>query len=496
MKRAFRSAVMAVAVIGCFGAAAWGQDPAGQDSPNHDPSNQDSSLGDVARKTRSQKPNQATSSKAQDLVDEMQQEQEEGENAPPGFKDYDAGDYRLFVPFPYELEGRDESGAVLLGSRLGVANTEVMAGNPIPIPANLSANDLHNLVNQLGKRHAQYSGCAPTKIGERRAFNCSLGNGRLLGHTIWGTITYVLGSNRLIPVMCVSPDEMTEHLVYGNPRSTYQQKQAACAQQSQRFRDERTTAQVCDQIIYPSIRLKEDIVVHPATISESKAAKPEAQTADNSGPGSASSPSPGGAESSNADTQSPALADLARQARQVPKPKAQAVLDNAEGTGPAPAGFQAYTFKFCKGPGSLCREASVVIPEKAEILSQVNSQNIFRSTVEGKVLLLYAGPADLPAPYRSMTDHDFMRIRDLANANGWSREKADDVSRQQVTVAGKPALITRFRFIRERNNWWVGERVLIEDRGEQFLLGCAAPEEHFPDAEAVCTTLVNSLQLP
>ena len=30
----------------------------------------------------------------------MQQEQEGAENAPLGFKSYDAGDYRLFVPFP------------------------------------------------------------------------------------------------------------------------------------------------------------------------------------------------------------------------------------------------------------------------------------------------------------------------------------------------------------------------------------------------------------
>jgi len=197
-----------------------------------------------------------------------------------------------------------------------------------------------------------------------------------------------------------------------------------------------------------------------------------------------------------AEGQAPSLADLARQARQVPRPKSQAVLDNAEGKSPAPAGFRAYTFQFCKGPGSLCREASIVIPEKTEILSPVNSQQVFRSTADGKVVMLYAGPADVPSPYRSMTDHDFMRIRDLANANGWSREKADDVSRQQLTVAGRPALATRFHFIRERNQWWVGERVLIEDRGEQFLLGCAAPEEHFADAEAVCTTLVNSLQLP
>jgi hypothetical protein len=70
------------------------------------------------------------SSKAQELVDEMQQQQEAEENAPTGFKNYNAGDYRLFVPFPYCLEGRENGGAVLLGSRLGVTNTEVL-GRPL-----------------------------------------------------------------------------------------------------------------------------------------------------------------------------------------------------------------------------------------------------------------------------------------------------------------------------------------------------------------------------
>jgi len=48
--------------------------------------------------------------------------------------------------------------------------------------------------------------------------------------------------------------------VYGNSRASYQEKQAAFAKQARRFQDERTTLQLCDQVIYPSIRLKEDIV--------------------------------------------------------------------------------------------------------------------------------------------------------------------------------------------------------------------------------------------
>src|SRR5579864_1519192 len=134
--RRVMTAALWVGVVSVF---SWGQDSDSQSRP----------LGDVARQTRAQADTNGQPSKAQQLVDEMQREQEEAANAPTGFKSYDAGDYRLFVPFPYSLEGRENGGAVLLGSRLGVTNTEVMAGAPIQIPANLSDSDLLNTVRQF-----------------------------------------------------------------------------------------------------------------------------------------------------------------------------------------------------------------------------------------------------------------------------------------------------------------------------------------------------------
>jgi hypothetical protein len=56
--------------------------------------------------------------------------------------------------------------------------------------------------------------------------------------------------------------------------------------------------------------------------------------------------------------------------------------------------------------------------------------------------------------------------------------------------------MTRFRYQRDQKKWWIGERILIEmPMGAQFLVGCTALEENFADAEALCTTLVNSLRL-
>src|ERR1700722_10766355 len=141
-----RLALATAFYIGCMSAPLRAQE-SGTANPS-------SSLGDVARQSRAQRAHagEGKSSTAQELVDEMQKEQDASENAPAGYRNYDAGDYRLFVPYPFSLEGRENGGAVLLGSRIGLSNTEVMAGNPIPIPANLSDSNLLNLTRQLASR--------------------------------------------------------------------------------------------------------------------------------------------------------------------------------------------------------------------------------------------------------------------------------------------------------------------------------------------------------
>ncbi len=471
----------------CLGAALMAQD---SDLPN--------SLGDVARQTRAQHATSPAekSGKAQDLVDEMQQEQEAADNAPTGFKNYNAGDYRLFVPFPYSLEGRDDGGAVLLGSRLGVTNTEVMAGTPVPVPPNLDDDDLLSAARQLASMHGQPGNCYAIKPSSRKKYRCSWQNSPvLLGHQVFGSMEVIVGSNSLVPVMCVSPDDVHQPCVvydtYGHNTCSDRDRQLygwdhrkAQAAADASYKDERTTAQVCDEIIYPSIQLKEDIVVHPASISESKAPKPAVETTplrENS--------------AGEPEAQGPSLAELARQTRQTPHEKAQAKLDNAEGMSVAPAGYQSFILVYCLNPQQ-CSEASVVIPEKAEVVSRVNGQYIFKASLNGEPVMLYAGPADVNAPYRSLTDPDYIRMRDLANPNGWSREKPDSASTQELTIEDRPALMTRFRYQRDQKRWWIGERVLIANQGSEFLLGCAAPEEHFADAEVLCTTLVHSLRLP
>jgi hypothetical protein len=458
-----------------------------------DPGTAGPSLGDLARQTRAQHgSSEGQPNKAQELVDQMQRAQEAEEAAPTGFKSYNAGDYRLFVPFPYSLEGRDNGGgAVLLGSSLGITNTEVLAGTPIPVPANLNDNDLNGFVRQLAGRYGQPGYCSPMQVGSHKAFRCSLNGARLLGREVWGTLEIVQTSSGMIPIMCVSPDDLHQCLGYdqwgyhtcNNRYPSWDEVQRTKQAIATRYQDERTTAQVCEQVIYPSIQLKEDIVVHPATLSEAKIVKTAAGTV----------PEDNSVAAYGAPSQS--LAELARQTRQAPHPKPQATLDNAEGVSIAPPGFQSYDLQYCQNPQH-CTQASIVIPGNSEVVSRTNGQHIFKTYLSGDPVMLYAGPADVNAPYRSLTDADFIRMRDLANSNGWSREKADAVSTQELTIAGRNALMTRFRYQRDQKTWWIGERALIDGKTGQFLLGCSAPEQRFADAEALCTTLVNSLRLP
>jgi hypothetical protein len=492
-----RGALVTAACVGCLVAAVWAQKPLEKNDSDNPPAG---SLGDLARQTRAHAAaDEGKSSHAQELVDEMQQEQEVADNAPVGFKNYDAGDYRLFVPYPFSLEGRENGGTVLLGSRLGITNTEVMAGTPIQVPPNLSDADLLNAVRQLASLHGTQAYCSATTRGSHKAFRCSWQTSPyLLGHVVFGSMEFILASNRLIPVMCVSPDDLHQNCViydtYGHNTCSDRERQLygwdhrkAQAAADAQYRDERTTVQMCDQVIYPSIQLKEDIVVHPVSIAEGKAPKPVSAVAQDMSV-VAGAQALGG--------QGASLADLARQSRQAAHGKALATLDNAEGKSLAPAGYQSFPMQYCQNPQQ-CQQASVIIPEKSEVVSTTNGQYIFKAMLNGDAVMLYAGPADVNSPYRSMTSPDYMRMRDLANSNGWSREKADGVSTQELTIEGRSALMTRFRYQRDQKNWWIGERALIEMRGGgQFLVGCSALEEHFADAESLCTTLVNSLRLP
>jgi|SRR5579862_1931960 len=485
---------LAAACILCLSAVTRAQD---SDEPN--------SLGDVARQTRAQHASapEDKSSKAPDPVGDVRQQHETVSAAPTGFVNYNAGDYRLFVPFPFNIEGRENGGAVLLGSKVGINNAEVLAGAPLPIPANLSDQDLSDTARQLAQAYSPSASCSAIKLGSHKAFRCGLSKASLLDRGVTGSIEFVITTNSLIPVMCVSADDTRECVTHGARSQTCggihptraEVRRSKAAKLAQ-LHDQLASLQVCNQIIYPSIQvkedqfaedqLKEDVVTRPPAIPEGKAARMEvAATA-------ITEPENESAESGPSDPSLPSLAELARQNRRATHGQAQAAPNN-KGKSAAPAGFQTFVLQYCRNPQQ-CSDVSVVIPEKSEVVSRTNGQHIFKAALDGEPVMLYAGPADVNAPYRSLTDADYTRMRDLANSNGWSREKPDSISTEDLTIDGELALMTRFRFRRDQKHWWIGERVLLGTQGAQFLLGCAAPEEHFAEAEILCATLVNSLR--
>lgn len=455
-----------------------------------DSGDQTPSLGDLARQTRAQHAAaEGQHSKAQELADQIQRAQEASDNAPTGFSTYDAGDYRLFVPFPYTEEGNDNGGPVLLGSRLGVTHTEVMAGTPVPIPPYVNENTLTSWVISIARRYSASSVCSPMQMGSHEAFRCVMNNASLLGHSATGSMELIVTATAVIPVLCVSPNEPMPachsydargiaqpcNYVYQN-RDDYQRYQNEI---SARQAEGKTSSRSCEQIVLPSIELKEDSILPPQKMAEDKAkASTKTVSQDTSVAAGAQNISP---------------ADLARQTRQAAA--RTKVSDGADSTSTAPAGFQTFTLQYCINPKQ-CSEASLVIPERTEVVSHVNGQYIFKVAIDGDYALFYAGPADVNEPYRSLTDADWVRVRDLANVNGWAHGKPDAVTTQQTNVENWNAVMSHVRYQRDQKRWWVGERIVIARPNGQFLLGCTAPEDRFDKAEAMFTTLVKSLRLP
>src|SRR5208282_2651768 len=121
-----------------------------------------SSLADIARQARAQRQAQgqpvADTSRAQQVADELSEDSNDN-GAPGGFKTFNAGDYKLFVPAPYKVEGRDDAGVVLSGPYVGSKRSFVLVG--APIVAHFGNNDdaFHDAATQFVHVYAQSANC-------------------------------------------------------------------------------------------------------------------------------------------------------------------------------------------------------------------------------------------------------------------------------------------------------------------------------------------------
>jgi hypothetical protein len=475
----------AVIVIACLSVVSWAQDS----------SDQNGSLADLARQTRAHKQSapESSSSKAQELADQLQQEQEESENAPVGFKTYNAGDYRLWVPFPYEIEGRDQVGTILAGSRVGVTNTEVVVGNPLAFPAGLDEGSERNLLSQVAGLYSQHPSCGPIKIGERRGYRCGLDRAYLMGTEVWGTMMFVIACGSVIPVMCVSPHESNQCVSHDQFGYHYCPQQTN-AQILARQQEDRTSTQACDQVIYPSIRLREDYA--PRSLSAAASSK----GMDHTGAKAAAKPPATGGPQAVAKSDAsapPSLADVVRRSKAAAanQPKAKVTLDATDGGGLPPAGFKSDTFSYCERQ-NFCWHAYVFLPVNAARLDYYAPEFVFEVPFDKDKVLLFAGQAQMSAANRGSKDPTLALWREINSTEGSiANSNLQAATRDEATIAGKPGFLTHFE-IKRNDVTWVGVRANVVSRGVELMVGCMAPQKRFGDADEDCSTLIDSLRLP
>ncbi|HLW85933.1 MAG TPA: hypothetical protein VKR60_12020 [Candidatus Sulfotelmatobacter sp.] len=477
------------------------------------PAQQSSSLADAARQARAQKADQpkAEPSKAQEVVNQLVEDQDDTGNAPAGFKTYNAGDYRLFVPAPYTVEGRDNSGIVLVNSAQGRARSLVLVGNPVVLPPGSGDDAFGDAASQIAHIYAPSATCTPATVAGHKAYQCGLAGATLLGRKVGGNAVFVRGSRNMIPVFCVAPTDSRARDMYNNPHSNSRQKAYAKQVMEREDQDVRNTWQACDSVLQ-SVRLKEDggttatasVKTDNAASATAPAAPAQAAAGSASNAPAASSPATSSSQVATASAGgSASLAEIARRIHESPAPGAVAQAqpqrppDNAPESDAAPEGFKTQSFRYCKAHSQQCWDALIFVPADAKLLSSGCKQYVFETKVNGETFLLLAGQSgSAGCEERAPNDPDPVRWHQLVDPESIRAPgTAATISNLQMTLAGKSAVITKLKFKKGLADW-MAKRADVESNGLQIVVGCMAPRDSFADGEAMCTTLIESLRLP
>jgi hypothetical protein len=463
---------------------------------------QGDSIAEIARQARAQKADQPRPEpgKAQQVADQLAEDQDDAGNAPAGFKTYNAGDYRVWVPAPYTVEGHDDGGIVLANSQKGRAQALVLVGNPVVLPAADGDEAFHDMATKIARIYAQSSTCTQSTVAGRKAYQCGLAGASLLGRRVSGSAVFVRGSLNIVPVFCVAPTESRARDTFNNAHSNYQQKQWARDVMDQEDEDVRKAWQACEPVLQ-SVHLKEDGGAAPAgkaQLAASASAKPGSGAQTAAGSTNKPGPSASQADAGNAGGP-PSLAEVAQQLHGGSAPveaTTQAPPDNTADTD-IPDGFKTYTFNYCNDKSQQCWDAQIFIPVDAKLLSSGCTQYVFETKVKGQPFLLLAGETGVAA----CKDHpgsepDPVRWHQLVDPeSARSPGSANTISSLQMTLADQPAVITKLRF-RKGTSDWMAKRADVETDGVQLVIGCMAPRDHFADGDELCTTVIESFRLP
>ena len=418
---------------------------------------QTGSLADAARQARAQKPAQPQGdvNRAQQVADELSDEQNSGD-APGGFKTYNAGDYKLWVPAPFTVEGHDDGGTVLSGPSVGSKRVVVLVGTPMVFAWGGSDTAFHDAAAQFAGLYLPSAKCTKTTLSEHAAYQCGLAGASLLGRHISGNALFVQVGGNIYPVFCAAPTDSRERDILNDPHSSFRDKQFAKTALEREDQDVRSVWQKCDTV-FQSLRV--------STSSAAKAAKSQP---------------------------APTVPATLAQAASAPVP--QSVTAPAATT-TVPSGLKVHAFKYCSGVRQ-CWDASVLVPVDAKLVSSSCQQYAFEVKVQGSPFLLMTGAAGGSCDNGTTPPSDPVRWHQLVDPeNKRAPGTFVTISSWQASLDGHPAIVTTIGF-RKLMEDWMGRRAEVEANGIPLVVGCMAQKEHFTDGEAVCSALIDSLRLP
>jgi len=439
---------------------------------------QGGSLADAARQARAQKqsPPGAEVNAAQQVADELSEEQNDV-GAPGGFKTFNAGDYKLWVPAPYRVSGHDDAGVVLDGPMFGQKHPIVLVGTPIVAHFGNDDDAFHDTATKFAKLYAQSANCTKGTVANHPAYQCSLAAGNLLGQIVGGNAVFVQSAGMIYPVFCLAPTDSGSRDYINNKHTNSVAKEWAQESLNREDDDVRKVLQKCDTV-FQSIQIRAGAAPPQKQADSGNAAKPVAAQA-----GSAGGPGP-------SDTVRPVQQTAAVSAQA----QAAAAIAGPEST--VPAGLKVQAFNYCQTQ-TQCWDASVLVPADAQLVSSDCKQYVFEMKVQGSPFILLAGASGTNAcAGRSANDPSQVRWNQLVDPETKRAPgSSSTISSQMTKMDGKPAVITMMNFKKGLADYR-SKRAEVESNGFTIVVGCMAPRDRFADGDTICSALIESLRLP
>jgi hypothetical protein len=433
---------------------------------------QNEPLGDVARQARTERKQEAApaATEASRLAAELEQEQEVAGSAPESFQNYTAEGYRVAVPAPFSVEGRDDAGVLLATADVTGITTKVFAANPIAVNSKPGEVEFQELAHRFWGRYGSIT-CEKPKTG-MAGHQCTV-FGALFGNRVNGPARFLEGDGRIVPVVCFATTLVNQYLDYSIRRRTPEELDNLRAD-GMRNMERQATAnashQLCNTVL-DSIHLKEEYG-RPQTALRTQAGK--------------ASPKPY-QEVSAAGT---SLGDIARQARMeaAQQEKAHVTVEAEDTINTPPPGFRIHSHIRC---AQACWQETFFLPERARHVKGGNSDNVYVVTHDDTTsVVIYFGGSTVSGGYT-----EFGMAQDIARR--WLHALGDwgaDVTHLTGKANGDEVDVVRSR-LAANMNVWTEEDVLVERDGINFSIGCIAREDHFADVESLCSTIWESWRI-